>query len=228
MFLLNPYIFGGSTPPPVCSGATISLTDLAAYYKFDANSNDSSGNGLNGTNFNSPTYTSGKYDNALTLNGTSQYVSVADSALLEGSSGNISVFGWINITDFASDGNQHLASKFTASNGWRLVVRSFDILVTIGGTNVGRGSGVPTGTWTHIGFTKTGTTCKIYQNGSQVGADATVGTTLANAEAMTIGRRNNGADGYVKGQIDDVSVWQRVLTPTEISDLYNSSCPLNT
>lgn len=222
-FLINPYIYAGAG----CSGAVISLTSLAAYYKFDSNANDSSGNGLNGTPQSSPTYTTGKYGDAISLNGTSQYVTVSDSALLEGSSGNISVFGWINITDFASEGNQHLISKYTAANGWRLVARSFDVLITIGGTNVGRGSGVPTGTWSHIGFTKTGTTLKVYQDGVQIGSDATVGTTLANTEGMSIGRRNNGADGFVKGLVDDCYVWQRVLTPTEIGNLYASTCPLN-
>lgn len=211
-----------------CSGEVISLTGLQAYYKMNGNVIDSSGNGLNGTSVGTPTYTTGKYGDAISLNGTSQYVTVPDSTLLEGSSGNISVFGWINITDFSSDGNQHLISKYTSFNGWRLVARSSDILVTVGGVNITRGSGVATGTWSHIGFTKTGTTLKVYQNGVQIGSDATVGTTLANSEAMYIGRRNDGVDGFVKGLIDDCSVWNRVLTPTEIGNLYDSTCPLLT
>jgi hypothetical protein len=207
--------------------SVISLASLGAYYRFNGNSIDSSGNGLNGTNTGTPTYSPGKFGDAIDLNGTSQFVTVNDSAFLEGSSGDISVFGWIKITDFASDANQHLASKWDGSStGWRLVARAGDILLTLGSSNIGRGSGVPTGSWIHIGFTRSGSTVRVYQNGSQVGIDATNSANLANSENMTIGKRNNGADGYVKGQIDDVSVWQRALTASEISDLYNSTNPL--
>jgi hypothetical protein len=222
-FLINPYIsfpvIGG------CSGDVISTTNLAAYYKFDNNVNDSSVNALNGT-ATDITYSAGKYDNAANLNGTTSFVSVADNALLEGSSGNISVFGWIKITDYASDTAQHLASKWATTTGWRLVARPGDILITLGSTNIGRGTGVPTGDWVHIGFTYNGSTCKVYQNGVQVGTDASATATLANTQQMHIGKRSNGSDGFVKGQLDDVNVWQRVLTATEVSNLYNSSCPL--
>jgi hypothetical protein len=206
-------------------GYPASIQSLSAYYNFDDNVNDSSGNALNGT-ATDITYSAGKYDNAANLNGTTSFVSVADNALLEGSSGNISVFGWIKITDYASDTAQHLASKWATTTGWRLVARPGDILITLGSTNIGRGTGVPTGDWVHIGFTYNGSTCKVYQNGVQVGTDASATATLANTQQMHIGKRSNGSDGFVKGQLDDVNVWQRVLTATEVSNLYNSTCPL--
>ena len=207
-----------------CPSKIISTTSLGAYYKLDGNVTDSGPNGLNGTAVGSPTYAAGKYDDAISLNGSSQYVTVPDSAFLEGSGGDISVFIWVNPTSYV--GTMHAISKWTATNGWRIAPRSFDILVTIGGTNVGRGSGVPTGEWTLIGFTKTGTTCKVYQNGAQVGTDASVGTALSNTQLMNIGKRSNANEDYFNGLLDDASVWQRVLTPAEISDLYNSTCPL--
>lgn len=225
-FLINPYIYAAGG---VCSGDTISTTSLGAYYKFENNANDSSGNGLNGTETGSPTYTTGKYGNAISLNGSSQYVTVTDNTLLEGSGGNISVFGWVNLTDYASDANPHMAAKWNAAftQGWRIVPRATDILVSIGNTSTSRGTGVATGSWVHIGFTYNNNTLKIYQNGSQIGTDAALGVkTLSNSDAMNIGKRSTATDGYVKGLVDDVSVWQRVLTPTEVSDLYNSSCPL--
>jgi hypothetical protein len=221
-YLLNPFTFGG------CSGDAISTTSLAAYYKFNGTATDSGPNGLNATLTGSPTYTTGKYSDAINLNGTSQYAVVSDSTFLEGSSGNISVFCWVKITDFSSELNQHAVSKWTASNGWRLVLQSTgNILVSLAATNVGRGSGIPTGSWVHIGFTYNNSTLKVYYNGSQAGTDATVSSaTLANSQEMHIGKRSSGTDGYVKGQIDEVNVWQRVLSSTEVSTLYNSTCPL--
>lgn len=223
--------FNESTPTPViCVGSPIDLSSLAAYYKFNSNSLDSSGNALDGTNFGSPTYTSGKFGDAISLDGTSQYVSVPDSTLLEGSVGNISVFGWVNLTDYTSDGNPHLASKWNAgfSLGWRVLMRSTDILVSIANVSTSRGTGVATGSWAHIGFTFNNSLLKVYQNGVQVGTDANLGArTLANTDAMNIGKRSTATDGYLKGLVDDISVWRRVLTSTEIATLYASSCPLN-
>lgn len=210
-----------------CSGDIISTLNLSGYYKMNSDVTDSSGNAINGTTVGSPTYSTGKYGNAISLNGTSQYVTTADNVKFEGSGGSISVFAWVNITDFASDANPHIAAKWGTTTGWRLVPRAGDILVTLAGTNTGRGTGVATGSFQHIGFTFDNNNLKIYQNGAQVGTTAVIGAkTLANTETMYIGRRNNGADGYLKGLMDEVSVWQRVLSDSEISTMYNSSCPL--
>ena len=222
-FLINPFIYSVG-----CSGSIISTTNLTAYYKFDSNANDSSGSGLNGTAIGSPTYTTGKFGDAIDFNGSSQYVSVPDSTLLEGSGGSISVFCWVNMDGFG-DGAPHAVAKWGTTTGWRLVPRSGDILITLAGTNIGRGTGVPTGSWVHIGFTYNNSILKVYQNGSQVGTDASVGAlTLANVRDMHIGKRNNAPADYLDGRVDEVNVWQRVLSPTEISTIYNSTCPINT
>jgi hypothetical protein len=218
--IINPYT-------KVCSGDAISTTSLGAYYKFNGDVTDSSGNGLNGTAYNTPAYVAGKYQNGIKLNGTSQYVSVSDNTLFEGSGGNISVFAWINCVDF--EGPCHIAAKYSASfTGYRLVPRGgLDTLVSMGGVNISRGVGPSANTWAHLGFTYNNNVLKIYLNGVQDGTDATIGAqTIANTEIFTIGRSSQGSFGFCNGSIDELNVWQRVLSSTEVANLYNSTCPL--
>jgi hypothetical protein len=214
--LINPYI------AKVCTGSPISTTSLGAYYKFNGNATDSSGNGLNATTFNIVTYVPGKYQTGINFNSTFlQYATVPDSAFLEGSGGNISVFFWINIRNAG-----HAISKESGSTGYRVFPRpGLDWLVTVGGVNISRGVGA-TNVWYHHGFTYNNSIVKIYENGVQLGADQNIGSvTLSNTETMNIGRQLSGIS-YLDGTMDEVNIWQRVLTPTEITNLYNSTCPL--
>ena len=216
--LINPYI------AKVCTGSPISTTSLGANYKFNGDVTDSSGNGLNGTAFNSPTFVAGKYQTGINFNGTTQYVSVPDSAFLEGSGNNISIFMWINMVDSGvAVSKQDASLPYT---GYRMIPRpGLDWLVTIGDNNVSRG-GPAANIWYHHGFTYNNNIIKIYQNGAQLGADLALGSiTLANGNALNIGRATSGS-GYIPATIDELNIWQRVLTPTEITDLYNSTCPL--
>lgn len=206
-----------------CAGISpISLTDLGAYYNFDNNVDDSSGNGLNGTATGSPTYSPGKYEEGLTLDGTSgQYVTVTDNAKLEGSGGNISICAWLNMVD-----GGHLVFKISSGTGYRIYPRpGLDYLVTIGDANISRGN-PSTGTLIHFAFTYNNNIAKLYENGAQIGSDATIGAkTLSNALDLTIGYTSGAG---INGTIDELNIWQRVLSATEILDLYNSTCPLKT
>lgn len=206
----------------VCTGNAISVTSLGAYFKFNGDVTDSSGNGLNGTAFNTPTYVAGKYQTGINFNGTTQYVSVPDSAFLEGSSGNISVFFWANFVDGGT-----AISKDGGGTGYRVLPRAgLDWLVTVGVNNCSRGVGPATGVWIHHGFTYNNSIVKIYENAVQVGTDISIGAvTLANANAMNIGRSISGGS-YIPATMDEVNIWQRVLSGAEITTLYNSTCPL--
>ena len=205
----------------VCTGNAISVTSLGAYFKFNGDVTDSSGNSLNGTSFNSPTFPAGKYQTGIQFNGTDQYVSVPDSAFLEGSGGNISIFFWINMIDGGT-----AISKDGGGTGYRVLPRpGLDWLVTVGPYNISRGTGA-TNVWVHHGFTYNNNIVKLYENGVQIGTDATLGAvTLANANAMNIGR-SISASSYIPATIDEINIWQRVLSGAEITTLYNSTCPL--
>ena len=82
-----------------------------------------------------------------------------------------------------------------------------------------RSSPLQLGVWSHVVITRSGTTLTWYVNGV---ADTTKTATkipAASTLPLTIG------DGYVSGYvggIDEVAVYGRALTPTEITDHYNT------
>lgn len=82
------------------------------------------------------------------------------------------------------------------------------------------------GTWYHVGWTWNGSTktTKFYVNAAQQGADQ-VGTNVASMQNGTadfmLGRGNSDAH-YHDGLFDVSEIYDRVLTTTEISDIYNT------
>ena len=43
---------------------------------------------------------------------------------------------------------------------------------------------------------------------------------------MTIGRKPDYGEAYFNGQIAELSIWDRILTSSEITELYNSGTGL--
>ncbi len=74
---------------------------------------------------------------------------------------------------------------------------------------------VPTNSWTHLAATYDGTTLKFFVNGVQVSSKPGVGPIAASSGALRVG--GNGAWGeYFKGLIDDVRIYNRALSATEV------------
>jgi hypothetical protein len=64
-----------------------STSGLVAYYPFDGNANDFSGNGRNGTEYNGITYAPGIKGQAANFNGTNAYIKALPQQNLWGDSG---------------------------------------------------------------------------------------------------------------------------------------------
>jgi hypothetical protein len=80
------------------------------------------------------------------------------------------------------------------------------------------------GVWYHVGVTKDDTSVKFYVNGSQLGSTQTCSSsTIYNGTApFEVGGWAAGAPSYHDGLVDDVRVWSRELSSTEISTLYSA------
>ncbi len=195
---------------------------LVAAYNFDEASGttviDSSGNNNTGTISGATRTTSGKYGRALTFNGTNNYVSVPDSASLHLTTG-MTLEAWVNMT---------------GGQSWRSVVfkeRSGGMTYALYATNgSNRPTGqiyagaeqsatgtaaVPTSTWTHLATTYDGATQKLFVNGAQVASRAQTGSIIASTGALKIGGNAIWSEWF-KGTIDDVRVYSRALSATEI------------
>jgi len=81
---------------------------------------------------------------------------------------------------------------------------------------------LPIDTWTHIVATYDGSTIRLYKNGTLVDT-RTQSSYSAGTHAVTIGDDVSGdsIDDRWQGNIDEVKIWNRVLTDTEIQAIYN-------
>ena len=89
----------------------------------------------------------------------------------------------------------------------------------------------PLGSWQHVAFTCDGSKVRLYRNGAQVAITDYNGTLIAaSASALGIGVKltddgsmaDTGAPGYWHGKLDDVALWNRGLSPSEISAIYTA------
>jgi len=79
----------------------------------------------------------------------------------------------------------------------------------------------PVGTYTHLAMTGDNGSLAAYIDGSQVGTSTYPVTTLT----AELGIGETVDRNFTNGQIDDVRIYNRALTASEISDIYNSTKP---
>jgi len=184
------------------------ITNLVSRWAFGGSLNDSQGSN-NGTGVGSPTYINGVYGQAISLNGSSQYVTVNDASSLHLSA--FSISGWIYPTAVGT--LQAVLTKGVFGNA-----RNYSIaLLANGKLELAIGNGTTTltldsvtvlsnNTWYHFIATFDGTSVwKIYINGVLDSSQTSAITPNQNTSTLYIGS-NNGAN-YFSGQIDQLQIF---------------------
>ena len=204
---------------------------LMAYYSFDGNSNDSSGNGLNGT-LNGATLTSDKFgnsDRAYSFDGN-DYIEISDDQKLT-STNQLSIVAW-----FKKSSNSELLTIMQKGSDdtneeYILSVHNSNIYFDVGdggGPYIQPSYSVSSGVWHHIVavHNRTGgnSSLKIYLNGQNIGGTVINPTRVPmdNSDSVTIGKRKSYSTQSFIGQIDEVRIYNRALSDEDISTLYNS------
>ncbi len=227
-----------ATTPEITSGRQ-------AHWKLDEGSGtataDSSGNGNNGTLASGPVWQSGRIGSGLKFDGVDDVVNAGSGASLGGLS-QITVSAWINVAGVGEGGYGRIIQKGDTASptaGWRLLTYGTNQLqfsVDYATTDLNRNSAASvfaTNTWCHVLATWDGTAsatgAKIYVNGVQVAYDASQvnGTGARGADSatqLTLGNTTTG-DRSFNGVIDDVRVYNRVLTAAEIAAVYAAGAP---
>lgn len=215
----------GSAPSTLLDG-------LMGYWKLDetsGNATDSSGNGYTGTSSNITYTASGKIGRCFTFNGTTSNVALGNI---------IKPTSSLSLSVWTKDSGQS-SEKFiigntvydTAWRGWRLT-RYNDNAIGMLMSGVSNyfdqayGSNYSNDTWHHTVFTWNGTTAYFYKDGIKSSAYNWSGTISYNAtHNLRFGANESGGSVY-DGEIDEVGIWNRALTDTEASWLYNSNSGL--
>ncbi len=211
---------------------------LVAYYPFTGNAGDSSGIGNHGTIYNATLATNrfGNPNSAYYFNGTNSYISVPATSSIQPSSA-LTLCAWIS-TEWKTSGWSPIVTKrFTAnSDPWNSYTLNTYISMnkkwTIGLSNGNIGGlnyyyakdtlNYNTNTWGHLAATYDGTVVKIYLNGNLDTSYATSTSYIGYSSLpLYLGWSGNGASEYYKGKIDDVRIYNRALTASEIMTIYN-------
>ncbi len=211
----------GTTPPPPPPPPP-TTSSLVAAYGFNETSgttvSDSSGYGNNGTTTNTVWSTLGKNGGAISFNGSSSRVNIADSASLDLTSG-MTLEAWVR-PETLSGWDTVILKEQSANLIYALYANTDtnrpSAHVYVGGDIDTRGpSQLAANTWTHMASTYDGTTLKLFINGVQVSSRAVGGNILTSSGALRIG--SNAVWGeYYSGLIDDVRVYNRALSAAEI------------
>lgn len=228
LFLANFSIYAQTTNLP----DYLPKNGLIAYYPFNGNANDLSGNGSNGT-VTSATLTSDRFGNsntAYSFDGANSYIDAVIPNIPKNNSSR-TISGWFKTNDVFSDPNKFEASIFnygTLAKLQRLSVSIYskgylDIITGTSSTSDDfyvNNFDYANDDWYFFTLTYDGTKLSIYANGKYVDQKAVSLNTVGNI--FRIGQRISGdnvKEGF-KGTIDDLAIWDRVLTPQEISALY--------
>jgi hypothetical protein len=184
---------------------------------------DLSGNNINGTLTNSPSFNTSN-SGSIVFDGVNDYVSLGSSTIF-GITNRVSVFSWINIDStsgwdgiFGADSNSGGFMHFQIFNG--------GINTYMYGPNVGYdrldGVNLTAGTWNQVGLTFGDTTLKIFLNGQQL-ATTVNGTSnnFSTATDVRIGRVHDDSR-FFGGKIANCKVYNRDLSQSEIKQNYNA------
>ena len=198
---------------------------LTAWYPFDGNASDMSGNGRHGTTHNGAGWAAGKVGQALSLDGVDDYIDAGDFEI----GGAVTFAAWVKydafkswsrVFDFGNGENNNnilMAHYQTTSSG------RFSHRVTSTSTyELGGSNNLASNTWLHrVGVIEANGNMRLYLNGSLVASNASsfVLPTLTRTQQY-IGRSNWSVDGYLDGLIDDFRIYNRALSATEVSNLH--------
>ena len=88
-------------------------------------------------------------------------------------------------------------------------------------------NGLNLNTWNHFVMTYDGSTLELYHDGVSVGTQAANGFITSTTETLYMGNLVfQTTNFYLGGQLDDVCLWSRALSSTEVGNLY-TACAIN-
>ena len=211
---------------------TTALADLndglVAYYPFNGNANDESGSGNPGT-VNGATLTTDRFGNAgsaYSFDGVDDLIEVPDNPMFHFTD-QMTVAAWVNPSEIS--GLHTIVNKWYSMDSYMLHIENdnFNFVVVFPGGEWGQPVNVTTqataGTWTHVASVFDGQRTFLYINGQLAASQAAIGTLQDSDRPISIG--NHPSWNAFQGAIDEVRLYSRNLSASEIQELYNEGIP---
>jgi len=196
---------------------------LAAYYSFENDVNDSSGNGNNGTIVGDPVFVEGPagYGTALEFNGD-DYIDCGNGDSLQIQDA-ITISFWFNVVAFENTWEGFLAKGDSAYRASRGDGTGDATHMGISGTTAGGGNGwfngvtlVTGGVWHHFAGTYDGAEARIYIDGVLDATTEATGQINLNDFNFSIGENLEATGRFLHGKLDEVMLYNRALSELEV------------
>jgi len=192
---------------------------LVGWWPAEGDANDLAGSN-NGVLVNGATFAPGRSGLAFSLNGNSAYVDLG--RVSPGT--RWSLEAWVNLSSVPS-GRRAIFGCHADCRDWSLVCNE-----GVFGVNIGRGSCVAivssgvkavAGTWYHLVGTYDGTNGTIYVDGVARNSEQGAINYVGSSSGLRIGGSVCCGE-YIAGLVDEASLYNRALTPTEVFALYEA------
>ena len=221
--------------------AGVTTDGLVAYYSFDGNADDQSGNAHDGTVYGATLTTDrfGAADSAYSFDGIDDYISVDYAAAFQLPV--ITLSAWLRPTIDLSAGASHAV---IVGRGEDLTTddSAFNLMVGQATSPWANGTSVfyenaaggeqffdtnvypATGSWTHLVASRAADgTLNIYSDGALIGQWLSTAEPASSLQDLLIGAywsvpspSTANINGFFTGDIDDVAIYSKALTPQEI------------
>ena len=207
------------------------------WWKLDENTgtiaNDSMGNSTAGTLTNSPTWATGKFNQAISFTGTNQHVLIADDPDFDfADDEDLTLTTWFKHS--AASAQEIIMSKYNEA-GYKIIMESDgDITCALDYDSTWSPTDSATstlatyddGNWHHITCVKTGaTSLNLYIDGVLITTDSsiTATNTLTNTDPIYLGIDADGTTLDFTGSLDDVRIYRYPLTTQQIKTVMNNA-----
>ncbi len=205
------------------------LTDYLSFWKFNGNTNDETGNN-NGTINGDPQYVSGIEGQALDFDGDGDYIDLGSPDPIEGLS-EMTISLWVKSNSaspsneyiFISsvNNNQKVARVYVATNNI-VFLQGYDINSNVSSANLRKD--LNNTNWHHLVAVWNNGVMTAYLDNINKGSGNKVGDTLesgGDGESMYISH----PIASFNGQIDNVMIYDRALSESEIQAIYDEQKP---
>jgi len=202
-----------------------------ATYQFENDETDLSGN-YDGTGT-SIQYAAGRYGQAASFNGSSSGIDLPNLGISGSQSRTVSFWFNLNTTpsgteQLYSQGTNNLKEAFNIQ-----LTSSAKVQVSYAGREWDSTTALSTGQWYHIlvtyngGNIETSSNTEIYINGTEEtlvsGGGSSTGSASTSNTSYSLGYRTNISTLYVDGKIDQVRVFNKALSASEVTTLYEEN-----
>jgi hypothetical protein len=172
--------------------------------------------------------TGGKWNGAMDFDGLNDYVTCGDDTSLQ-INANSSVSSWINFS--GGVGLETITANCAADgyNGFYFAVYQGDLRMQYSDwagyyIRAQTTDTIPSG-WVHVAGTYDGNEIELYINGIQqsLAIDETGSGAYTIADTLGIGARAGGSQSFFNGSVDEVRIYNRLLSNDEINQSYHSN-----